>query len=176
MRLTNDIRDRIVRSVMADVPLRDWQAEADAIVLPAAIERLPDAVRRLWKNSETRPFIQTAMVYAKDRSTLSTRVVIPSATASIASYEREACLGEEATKALDALGEEKVADKARLKSLQNELRANLAACSTVKQVGERFPDLASYLPSEAATPNLPATTAVIDKLRDAGWPVERQAA
>lgn len=58
-------------------------------------------------------------------------------------------------------------------ALEAKLKASLNGCHTVKQLKERFPELAVYLPEPDTAVQLPATTELMDSLRAAGWPEGR---
>ncbi len=167
MKLTNAIRERMVRSILADIPRRDFQHEAEAVVLPAAIELLPAPVKRVYKDSATRPYVRHAAVRT-DCGAL--YVQIPCCEGDGYSVnEPVRFIGEEAWAAFQKLCGENSEEKDSLRTAKRQLEIGLGGCSTDKQVRDRFPDLAKYLPAQEEVANLPATTAMIDSLKSLGW-------
>ena len=174
MKLNSRIRERIVDAVLADLPQRDFKAEAEAIVLPAVLERVPSPVQRAWKDNASRPYVRTASC-STNCGALSAHV--PHYRGYLYGNEAKDAMGLEAWAALQALCGEHRKYRDERKALKARLAANLSACTTRKAFIERFPELAKYAPNEAAAPvaNLPATTELIDSLKAAGLKIEEQA-
>lgn len=170
MKLTNAIRESIVRSILADIPRRNFQDEAEKIVLPAAIELLPAAVKRVYKDAETRPYVRHAAVRTNCGALY---VQIPCCEGdSYSVNDPVRFIGAEAWAAFQKLCGENRAEKDSIRDTKRQLEIAIGGCSTAKQVRDRFPDLAKYLPAEDQVQNLPATTAVIDNLKSLGWQPE----
>lgn len=164
MRLTAQDRRSMVSAIMADIPVIDYQATMRARALEVAVQRLPEAVRRVF-NGPDKPWIAMRSVYCDCMS-----FALPS----LSNYEDAKALERAVVADAEFDAAHKAHDQQREehKKIKAELVSNLAGCSTRKQFVERFPELEKYAPSLGAVQNLPATTALVDHLRSAGLPVE----
>lgn len=161
MRMTVAIRDDIQSSILRDLPAApDPQPAKDAVLLDA-VTRLPEAIRKLWVNEETRNFITTQTVWS---STGNIAVTVPASRDQL----RTEILSQSAAEKLDEAGAAIVKHRDERKELAKKIRKYLDSCSTVNVFCTRFPELAKYAPKEAPTLNLPATTELIDNLKAAG--------
>ena len=170
MKLTKYMKEAIVRKIIADIPERNFQAEAEALVLPAVMARLPAKVKAAFNDPATAAFIKTAPAGTNCGALY---VQIPAQSSYLDTTEKMEALGAETWAALQALCGEHRAAKEERQRLSITLAANFARITSRKQFVERFPDLAKYAPEEdAPAANLPATTALIDTLKAAGLPVQ----
>lgn len=161
MRMTVAIKDDIQTSIMRDLPpAPDKQPAMDAVLLDA-VTRLPEAIRKLWVNEETRNYVTTQTVWS---STGNIAVTVPASRDQL----RTEILSQAAIDKLNEAGEAIVNHNNHRRDLNKKIRKYLDSCSTVNVFCTRFPELAKYAPKEAPTPNLPATTELVDNLKAAG--------
>ena len=161
MRMTVAIKDDIQSSIMRDLPPAPEKDTVSQLVLNDAIMRLPEPVRKIWSDEATREFVTTQSVWS---STGNVAVTVPASRSQL----KGQILSEKAVEALNAVGEAIVAHNNHRRELNKTIRKHLDSCSTVNVFCTRFPELAKYAPKEAPTPNLPATTALVDNLKAAG--------
>lgn len=164
--LSKHEKDRMIRSIMADIPRPDIEKLAAEEFCAAVDERLPEAIKKALKDPKAREYVNTQTVY-----TDCGRVRFPCHAPCGHIYrlvDWEPYAGEEAVKRLrDRCAEVRARDDAR-SEMQAALAANFSGVRTVKQFEERFPELAKYLPAKAVTANLPATSDLVDRLKAAG--------
>jgi hypothetical protein len=169
MKLTQDIRRRMVDSIMADIPFVDHARTMEKRAMAIAVAALPEPVRRLW-NGPHKSFVSTGSVHFCCCS-----YYLPNA----GTYDDRKALGRviEADSEWSATHAAHEAQNDARKAVRLQVRANIEACSTRKQFIDRFPALEKYAPSLGASlvVNLPATTTLIDSLVAAGLPVEQVA-
>ncbi len=169
MKLSKYMKEAIVRKIIADIPMRDFQAEAEALVLPAAMARLPASVSAVVNNPETSAFVKRARLGTNCGALY---VQIPTREQYLDTADKIGAVGQQTWEAMQALCGEHRAAKEERERLRRTLEANFSRITTRKQFVERFPDLAKYAPAEdVVTANLPATTDLIDALKAAGLPV-----
>lgn len=160
MKLTNSIRSAYIRSVMNDVPEKDYKEQATKLVMAAAIASLPPAVAKIYSDPKTRHYIHTTwnsfgfitLTYPSggDRPTLS----------------------KEDTRTLAELSEANTTQYKLRNDLQDKVKAAAYSCTTRKALVELLPEFEKYLPSEqeAASKNLPAIANLMVDMVKAGWP------
>lgn len=162
MKLTHDIRKQIVTAIMADIPYRTTVSDAEDYLLELAENALPEQVRKLWKNSETKQYVSTYYFYY-----MTVSANLPGIYRN--SGDHADLFGEEAWKKFTDMAEAITAEKEERKQTVVDLTVNFASIRTAKVFGERFPELAKYLPVKAEpVANLPATTNLMDKLKAMG--------
>jgi hypothetical protein len=170
MKLTKYMKECIVGRILADVPERNFQAEAEALVMPAVLARLPKDVRKVVDNPNLANFVKTARAGTNCGALY---VQIPAQSSYLDSAEKIDAMGAETWEAFQALCAENRSAKEGRAALKRQLAANFASISTRKQFVERYPELATYAPEDReAVANLPATTALIDTLKAAGLSVQ----
>ena len=168
MKLTMQIKNQIVAAVMADVPDRDWHKEAKDLILPVVVAKLPPPVRRVYDDNALAPYIKHMTI--RPRSNVGLTVSIPSAegnyTTDILQYLDMATVAK-----FEALGEAMRKARQSRMTMQGELLRSFKMVNTFKQFEEAFPQLKKYLPTvERPVRNLPATTDLMDRLKEIGWP------
>lgn len=169
MKLSKYMKEAIVRKIIADIPERNFQAEAEALVLPAALSRLPAKVKAAWEDSNTAAFVQTARLGTNCGAL---KVLIPARSSYLDTAEKIEAIGAETWAAFQALCAEYRAERWERHRLCATLEANFSRITTRKQFVERFPELEKYAPAEPEVlANLPATTDLMDTLKAAGLPV-----
>ena len=161
MKLTNQIRDKFIKSVMSDVPYVDYQAQAqemaenwltqqmNAIFPGVDIEK---AKPWLERNSVYMPGkLKCFYTYAPHFDHLRTNTSLWTKLESIEKKLRE--------------------QNEKRERLSEQLRGCAYGVTTIKALSELLPEFAHYLPSEATPAKmLPATTGVVDAFHAAGWP------
>jgi len=149
MKLTNAIKDSIVRAVMGATPCEYSSDQRDKDALLVCVSKMPEKVRKFWDNKETRPWVKTE--YESGFNYLPTGgQKIPELQAISARYE--------------------ASEKAR-SELRSHVRNVVYQFSTDKQMRELVPELDAYIPKPAVkTKQLPVTTALIAELTKAGFP------
>lgn len=165
MRLTNDMRDTFVEAVMRDIPNKENPGEeARKLVQAAYIEKLPKSVRAVYENAETRGFLKTARPDNQPRSawwSLYGGDIVP--------YDQlPAALRSKVEKLLAKASEQ---EKQRTE-MRRRVRTAAYACTTRKQLVERFPEFEKWVPGApvSATENLPADASLVADLVKLGWP------
>lgn len=166
LKLSKQMRDGIVRAIMSDLPRIDIEQIARDEVLAAAVSRLPEKVRAVWNDQKLRDFLDMRSI-GTNCGAIYCRVPGNSREYQPAS----AIIGEDAWIKFQArCGELRQRNEATAQT-ERSLRASLAEVATAEQFCERFPGLAKYAPvAPEKAANLPATTSLIDSLREAGLP------
>lgn len=142
---------------MADIPIKWKKTEIFESVFNQAVADLPSDVRKIWDNEKTRGYVR--LIHAGHDSVYGW----------VPGYdEKNPLVGN----CLENLKKDIVSLKQEQKErsmMRRELEISFASIRTVKQFTERFPELVKYLPEEKKPiDNLPATTHMIDKLKEMG--------
>ena len=160
MRLTIAMKEQLVALVMADVPAVDYRAPVESLVksvalslLPKEIQELPDDIRQRFVKRifYALPSVKSICVPGDD----------------ITFSALLAKLNEDA-KFCNLLKLKKEQEN-KLSALREEVKQAIFSCNTEKQLLERYPEFAKYLPTKNETTNLP-TVPTIEHLKAAGWP------
>lgn len=164
MKLTKYIREAFIKSVLNDVPKEDYQEQIKKIILEEAVKNLPAPVAEIYKDSILRGYIRLS--YFRDYGV---SLFVPDSgkdTMTNIQYS------EEARKVLNELQAKSKAQREMLDNLETKLRTVTYGCNTYKQLLERIPEFAKYLPEGTPSPsaNLPAVTNLITDFVKAGWP------
>jgi len=165
-RLTNSQRDTLVRKILEDVPNVDYLPELETIVRDTAFGLLPPEIRALPKDVfnafvEFDCFVGDHYHRIREASSM----FLPSGKGSLFPLLK-AELGLHARyNELIALAE---AQDNMLADLRREIKSAVYSCATEKQLTERYPEFAKYLPKVAETVNLP-TVPIVEHLKAAGW-------
>lgn len=170
--LSKGIKEKILEAILDDLPEVDYEEKIRKVLLKLAVAKLPSLAKTLWNDASTRGLLRTESIYIysdQSRHHWSTRL----GSATLPGYNtdiEELANHPEVRK----LADEATAQRDRRTKLTVDLKAMFDARMTAKDFVDRFPPFESYLPAaEALIVNLPATTAVVDSLREAGWPVEK---
>lgn len=152
-RISKQTKFQIVRSILADIPVKYSSAAIREKILEAAINELPNEIRKIWDNPNTRNYVKLNHIGAKGFY------------AWVPSQDNDWKVPQSIVDMIEQAEQE---SKDR-ESLRLELKANIDSVLTVKQFQERFPDLVRYLPEDKkAAVNLPASTHIIDRLKIMG--------
>lgn len=159
-RLTKYQKSAIVDRVLADIPIKLTKASIADKLVQLAVDELPKEIRRIWDNEQTRPYVKLVHVGHGPVYTW-----VPGCD----NRGGAELFGDEKWKSFKDLTMAHRAELNRRSELRIELEANFMSVKTRKQFIERFPELEKYLPDEEApVNNPPATTHMIDKLRNLG--------
>ena len=159
MLLNKAIREAVVARVMSDVPQTDYTTKATDMIAKFVRDNTPPQIAKLQAYPELAGWLTSGTsVWANSLGYFTVKV--PSNLPKLV----------ELKDALEELAEKDAAEKSARKMLKTKVEANIAACKTSKELEERFPDFAKYLPKSEAEARLPATTDLIDNLKLAGWP------
>lgn len=168
MRLTNTIRDAFVRAAMQDVPEVDYSESIRKAAVAAAVKALPPAVRKVYDDEKTRPYLETTYLrYGM------TSVSVPGRDAR---WNEDDSQLPRITKADDAAlnalaGSAKEQESTR-NELERKLRSAAYAVTTRAALVEMLPEFEKYLPADEAAANrtLPVIANIVADFTKAGWP------
>jgi hypothetical protein len=167
-RLTNDQRAGIRHAVLADMPpLVDHTEAIRKRIRELSLAKLPPTVKRMAEDHTLAGYLKTGLIYIDGIGSFH---IFGDRFATHDPYYEQDSVVE------GLVNDHKAAKAARAKA-DDALRRDLELCTTDAIFRERFPELAKYLPvtpKEIAN-TLPATTATLDALKAAGWPVEKAA-
>ena len=161
MRLTAKSRAALVEAVMSDVPKTDYHAQIERIIkreafalLPTEIQNLPtDLIKSFVHRGYFSPFIGLSVYVFCDKDEVLFGIL------------REKLRADNVYK---ELCDKAVAQRETLRKIKTEVKQAIESCSTDKQIRERYPEFAKYLPTVSDVPNLP-TVPIIEHLKAAGW-------
>lgn len=164
MKLTNTLRLAFVNAVIDDVPQVDYRELVQKRVDELTWAELPTKLKEVCSDPECRPYLrfaQSSPVYAGYYTVWSKYPHITNAISLKLEIDIEV---------LELIAADKE-QNAKFEKLRDSLTGLANSCSTVKQLADRAPELAKYLPKEAdPTKNLPVVSNVITSLMQAGWP------
>ena len=161
MRLTTKSKDALVEAVMSDIPKTDYHAQIEQIIkreafalLPTEIQNLPtDLINAFVSRQYFMAFIGLSVWLFCDKDEV------------IFDILREKLQADNVYK---ELCDKAVSQRETLRKIKTEVKQAIESCSTYKQVRERYPEFAKYLPTVSDVPNPPAVP-VIEHLKAAGW-------
>lgn len=164
MRLTNDIRDRFVASVMADTPAVDYQGMAQDMVEKWLSCELDKVFPELdWGSPDRKKWLHACSV----RMPGCLRAFYTNIPGYDYVSEAAPQLWGELVKISDKLAAQ-TATHAKLKAAISKVAYG---ATTTKALAELLPEFSKYIPAERAPSKLlPATTGVVDAFKAAGWP------
>jgi hypothetical protein len=169
--LTKRDRERIIRSIMADIPSEDHRGEIQKRALEIAVSRLPEKVRAVWDDEKIRGYLNNTYVSLRYFGT----VTVPTDARLEWDVTPRAAFGDEGLAELSRMVEASNEEKKKRDALHDRLTVEIGAVRTDKQFRERLPDLVKYLPENVVVKNLPATTDLMDTLKAAGFNPEAEA-
>lgn len=167
MKLNKYQKENIARRIMADVPTVNYEEQAKDVLLKAAIDRLPPAVRRVYDNPETRCYVKHGRWTSGG---MSFHLPFHSSEYLSANDLRREGFPEEALKEFSRLSAAHEQQRDKRRAMERTLLANFQSVGTAKSFAARFPQFAHYLPTDIQpAKNLPATTELFDALAGMGW-------
>lgn len=190
-KITNDLRARLHREIMKDLPSRDFCKEVHALVQGIIVEHMPPKLRAVYDDPELRKHLHSVGL---DVSTGNAHMRLYISNADGVRYDTVQGLAsrihirmddyENAQRLLEGSLYRALVTKVyesglvpayyeqdELRdSVSKRLRANLAAAKTFKQLYEILePELHHYIPKDETKAQLPACVApVVDDLRKLG--------
>lgn len=168
MKLTDSQRKAFVRAVMDDTPYENYYEKGIAIVQNEIVKEFPPALKAVYDDVKLRVLLRTMYILVKE----------PRVFSGYYFYHpecREFVASEPIAKKLKDLAAKNQAQSDERQKIENQLRAGIRACNTLKQAQGVFPDLLRYLPSEPGkTGNLPAVIDVMPALKAAGFPKKEE--
>lgn len=168
--LTKDNKERMIRSIMGDIPQIDYQTAGADFIKAAVVEKLPPKVKAVWQDKEYKKYIKVARV-STDCGRI--RATVPWFSDYAYSREIKEFVGDETWNEFLEFGRLNTQQIEARCALQNQMEANFSTVRTFKQFRERFPELEKYLPHEpGSSANLPVTSDLADRLRAAGLALE----
>jgi hypothetical protein len=196
MNLNKTHKELIVRKIMADIPVIDYSAQAQALLQAKAIEKMPAEVRAVYDNPELRHWLPTRWVQfanhlsssnifwhrsSNDVSRGHTSLYAYKVHYNSAPEDQE--LVTEVQGPLADLSRAAEAQWRARTSMEEKLEAMLRGIRTLKQAKTLLePELHKYLPEEPPKEPKPAreSTAlvpyVVSGLREMGWPKDKEEA
>lgn len=161
MRLTNNLRNAFISSVMEDVPQQDFrqplndrvnllhrQIMSTLGIVPAHFERLHSN----WLYIESMSFSAPGLF----------------------EKENESIANDNICRDLYVLYTKQ---KENREALEQKLRGMLYGCTTTQQLLEALPQFEKYIPAEPEkSRQLPVTTGVVKAFKQAGWPKDKEKA
>lgn len=165
MKLTDTIRSAIWVAVMGDYPKADYRTESNEIVDALSIELLPDALRTAIKRDpKVIDYLKRNYISGNGFATHYAPIT-PDADVSPVLTR---LLQHERFMEVQRLWKEQMKET---EAIAKRVKAAIYSCTTDKQLTDRFPEFAKYLPKVAGpTANLPADTNLMTDLMKAGWP------
>ncbi len=193
MNLDKGYKARIVRAIMADIPVIDYSAQAQALLQAKAIERMPAEVRAIYDNPDLRGWLQARMVFFEGH--LHACSMFWQRTSNVAHYgghsvyaerthnnigEEDRKLVAEVKAQMDKLARAAEAQWRVRCSMEDKLFSMLASIRTLRQAKTLLePELHKYLPEELPKSRKPAQAStalvpyVVAGLREMGWPKDQ---
>ena len=165
-RLTNSQKDTLVRKIFEDVPNVDYLPELETIVKDTAFGLLPPEIRAL-PNDVFNAFIEFTPFTGPHyhRISKASSMLLPYGRGTMFPLLVENLKRNTRYCELTDLAE---AQDNMLADLRREIKSAVYSCTTEKQLVERYPEFAKYLPKVAETVNLP-TVPIVEHLKAAGW-------
>lgn len=163
MRLTNEIRESIVRKAIANLPAADYKSLITETVQNAVIDAMPPEVRAVWDNETTRRYLVAAYVEIKDgnRHVVSAEGILGISGADLRYCKELTVYMDHATQGIVRPITAKIAaalhasghvaayqrDKDRLANVKSRLTSALASVTTVKRLFDVLePELHNLIP------------------------------
>lgn len=170
MRLNNSDRDAFVRAVMDDVPMVDYDGQAEALVIQYFRDLAPACI---LEAIEAHPqWVEDEWCFLPGRlQIIHTKYVPPGMGNQI--HTQHPDLWKKLER-LAKLGKKQDEERTQLK---NKVRAAIAGCATLKVAIERLPEFEKYLPADrtpVGTPGVPVIANVVTDLMAAGWPKDNR--
>jgi hypothetical protein len=165
MRLTNNLRDAILRTIMDDVPFIEYDEQIKELIQKRAVAKLPPLVKRVYDDAALRGYLKLEQYsYQFDYQ-------------GVDFYGWFSHVGDKVE-----LTDEDKFEITRLETLsnvqasvKNELRSKvsgiLRGMTTTQAFVKALPEFEKYVPKDQeATKNLPALANLVSDFVKAGWP------
>jgi hypothetical protein len=165
--LNNDIRERLVAKVMADLPpVEDPRAGLREEAIEAAISRLPEAIQKLYKDEKLNGYLN-ARNYSVGTVTVPN---IPYHSDRGWYAHDEAVFGEEMTAKMEEASTAYRQANLQRDALKDSLMQDFKAIKTFKVFREAYPEFAKYLPEEVSSKSgAMVRSDAVDRAKALGW-------
>ena len=169
MKLTDIIRDSFISAAMQAVPSVDYKKQAQDLFEKAALDAMPAAVARIYKDPKTKGYVNLTYIQFAGFSHY-----IPTGSHSdLGGPSAMALLGSKYEE-LEKLQQADKAERVKNSELRNSLRSVAYSCTTRKQLLKVLPEFEKYLPALMdKTVGLPAVSNVASAFVKAGWPKDK---
>ena len=191
MNLNKTHKAEIVRDIMADIPVVDYSAQAQALLQAKAIDKMPAEVRVVYDNPELRRWLSTRfathasyigcsyIVWQRESLERSGGTLYAYRVSHNSGTEDQELVTEVRGPLADLSRAAEEQWKAR-RSMEDKLKTVLAGIRTLKQAKTLLePELHKYLPEEPPKDMKPAQAStalvpyVVAGLREMGWPKDQ---
>lgn len=154
MRLTNNLKNAIVRAIMQDVP-KPKKENRHRTVQATLVKAMSPACRK---------------VYLANPSIFKTTWTGDTTYDGLIYSTRDVVMGDAPKDVLQKLLKPYEQEDEAYRKAQQNLSIAVEGCTTLKQLKEAFPEFEKYLPTEQQpTKNLPALANVVSDLVKLGW-------
>lgn len=165
MRLTKDIRKKIVAAIMANIPKKPWGQEFLGVCETAFVKHMPKKLLQVYRDKELRPALATTSWYSANKGL--PNVPMLQAMDCHKTFKELWIQLHAIRDKYEALHS---AQKAETSRAENAVKQALDSCNTADQVVKLFPEFTKYMPEESAISNLPMVTDTVSTLMAVGWP------
>lgn len=178
MRLTNQLREAILRAVTADIPRHPYGEEIRVKVQAAFIALAPKTIRTALQDPLSERYLNYSQICVTKPAGVKTwrnhHVTVLCPVDGTTGYLQ---LPEAVREEIDALYRADNEEELRYQDVRNMVHAALQGYTTTKAFATAYPELARYLPAEDAPPPVyPVAVAnVVSTLTAAGWPKDKPA-
>ena len=164
IRFNENTRRTLLSNIMAGVPEVSYASQMRDRLTVVAVDLLPPAVRKVWDDPATQGYVRVSSFYDCCMS-----FMLPGVRETESWKADHPAFEDAEYKRLHKLHD---AQRDARSELWTTIHTAVYACANTRQFATQYPDLIKFLPPEA-TPddvsNLPATTAVMDALKAAGF-------
>lgn len=162
MRLTISMKNSLVAAVFGDVPKVDYITEIEQIIRKTAFDVLPPEIQALPKDV-FQAFIAFESYWERE---IEQSFYLPTDNKE-AAFEILRIRLKENSRFMELCRLHNTQKDSRYK-IKIEIRQAINSCTTDKQLTDRYPEFAKYLPTKNEISNLP-TVPIVEHLRAAGW-------
>lgn len=164
MRMTESMKQSIVRAVMADVPKVDYIEMASEVVRQAVFRAAPESIQAALQDKKCLDYLKNDAVKLFENK--AGRSVYAGFRGYIGNKLRFTDAENEKLKEIQALSRKQ---EVMLEDLESKVSRALAGFSTAKRAVEALPEMAKYFPKEPEKIiGLPVVAGLVKDLTDAG--------
>ena len=164
--LNNDIREKLVAKVIADLPpIIDNRAALRDEARAAAIAKLPEAIQTMYKDDKLRDYLNM-------RSYSVGTISVPDVPYTSGRWyqKEELVFGDEVVAKLREASDAVAAAHRERKRFAEALTQDFKAVKTFKAFREAYPEFAKYLPEEAsAKSGAMVRSDAVERAKRLGW-------
>lgn len=169
MKLTKQMKENFVYRALKDIPEIDYRSQWSALILKIAVDNLPENLKTVWNNNQTKPYLNIKSVYLRDFSCMGYVAVPMPESDNFSSF-----LNEDLLINLKNIHQSHAEQSDKRKQAQEVLESAINSVNTLKQAKEALPQFVKYLPEETKKAQLPANIAddFLQKLKSCGLNLE----